>query len=354
MNRQAVIILGCAALLLFGSASYGDNEARPFIGLRLDPDPLPEWVAKHLGLEPGQGIKIDNVCVGSSADEVGLERDDILVAFAGEKITDLDRFVDAVQKAGIGTKVSLEAIHLGQRKTLQFELEPIGEVEWKYVSEPDVVTALRPGRIFRMGPSGKEWIEIPVDKLPDFDIDVERFFRETYTYSYDTDGEQYTITIRGDPTDEDTQVQVRVGDTEHDTTVGDVDALPERYRASAREAIENAKKNSKNVQIRSRFRLPEPPRPDVYRKFFEQIPEPDMDRFLERVPRPDWDRWSEQKDAALEKLQKQMERLQERMKQLEEHHREMLDKLLDKNEAPPEGEATQPPTPSQGDAEDGV
>jgi hypothetical protein len=341
--KARAILLTCAALLVFACPSYAGDE-RPYLGVRLDPAPLPELLVKHLGLDPGQGIRIGNVAVGSPADQAGIERDDIIMMFGDKKITSSEQLVDAVGGAGVGSEIALEVIHLGQRKTLQIKLEPTRgvDVEWKYPPEPEVITSWRPGKIFKIGPGGREWMEIPFDKMPEFNVDVQKFFKELYTYHHSTDGEDYTITIEGDPRDEDSQVTVRADGTEYRTTVGRLDALPEKYREPARQSVEDACKGAKkDIEVRGRFRIPGPPRPEVYRKYFEALPRLDIERF------------SEQKDRALEKLREQMEHLQQRMQKLEEQHKEMFDRMLEKLElkkerteqparpAPPEPESKQ-------------
>lgn len=334
---KKAILTSCLALLVFGSVSQAAAE-RPYMGVRLDSAPLPDLLTKHLGLDSGQGIRISNVNVGSPADRAGLERDDIIVAFQDEEVTSLEEFVNAVREAGVATEVSLEVIHLGQSKTLQFELELMpNDVQWKYPPEPEVVTSWQPGKFFKIGPEGQEWVEISPDRMPEFDLDVKKFFQETYTYQHSTDGEQYTITIEGNPNDEDTEVVVQAGDAEYRTSVNEIDALPEKYRGPAREAVEEARKAFRTrTRFRHTLRLPEPPRPDFY-------------QYFRAIPRPDMERWSEQKDRAFEKLQGQIERLQQRMKELEEHNREMLDKLLekwdagkDKEEKPEKPASTEP------------
>lgn len=318
--RKEAILWSCAALLLFGSMSLA-GQPRPYIGLSLDSTPLPELLTKHLRLDPGQGVRINNVMTGSPADKAGLERDDLIVTFRGQKITAREEFINAVRQVGVGTEVTVEVIHLGERKTMQPKLGAAPEsVHWKYPPEPDVVTSWRPGKIFKIGPDGQNMIEIPLDKIPDGNVDVKRFFKESYTYHHTTDGEEYTITIEGDPADKDSRVIVHAGDKEYGASAGDLEALPEKYRSPAKEALEDARTSVKaDIRIRG-FQLPEAFGPEARRKFFQSIPRPDMERL------------SEQKDRAVERLQEQMERLQQRMKEMEEHNREMLDKLLRKNE----------------------
>jgi len=337
---KRMVLLSCLGLLVVGAASYGEDQpSGPLVGVVLDAAPLPELLAKHLGLEPGQGLRIANVNVGGPADRAGLERDDIIVGFQGEKVTSSEQFIAAVHKAGAGAEVSLDVIHLGQRKTVQLKLEPMGKVEMKYPSEPEATESWRPGKIFRIGPNGREWMEMPFDKLRDFDLDVNRFFKELYTYNYKTDGEEYTVTIEGDPADEGTSVTVQAGDAKHSTTVGKIDVLPEKYRQSAREAIDNARKSSKNVYIRGKVRLPQPPWPDLNQRFFNAIPRPDMER------------WSEEKDRMLERLQQEMNQLQQRIKQLEERLPQELRNALPgkKGDASPQSEPAEKPAPPQGE-----
>lgn len=322
MRKQA-ILLSCAALLILASGSHAEDK-QPFLGVLLDEAPLPVLLTKHLGLEPGQGLRVVNISVGSTVDRAGLECDDILVAFQSRKVTDLDEFIEAVKKAGVGAKVTLEVIHLGQRKILELPLEPLGKMEWKYPLEPEAVTLWRPGKIFKIGPDGQQ-LEIPLDKLPG-NLDIRKFLKETYTYKHTVDGEDLLITIEGSPAEQDTKVVVRAGGVEYSATVGEIGKLPEKYRDSVREAIEDAKKN---FHITGKLQLPALPRPEIYEQLFRDLPRPDMERLFE------------EKDRTIERLQEQMERLQQRMQQLEE-------KLLNKkSNAEPKSDKTEQTAPPQ-------
>jgi membrane-associated protease RseP (regulator of RpoE activity) len=319
MRKQA-ILLSCAALLVLGSVSHGQDN-QPFIGVLLDGTPLPELLTKHLGLEPGQGLRVMNISIGSTAERAGLERDDIIVAFQGQKAMDLDQFIETVKKAGVGAKVKLDVIHLGQRKAVELQLEPLGKMDWKYPSEPEAVTSWRPGNVFKVGPDGNHWVQIPIEEFSNLNIDFRKFFKETYTYKDTVDGQECIITIQGNPAEADTKVVVQAGGIDYSATVGEIDKLPEKYRDSVKQAVESAKKN---FHITHSLQLPEPPRPEVYQKFFNALPQLDVERL------------SQEKDRMIERLQGEMERLQQRMQQLEE-------KLLDKkSNAEPKSEKDGP------------
>ncbi|MHC4074670.1 MAG: PDZ domain-containing protein [Planctomycetota bacterium] len=127
MKTKVIALIALAGLFSTDTAISAESEStgpRPFMGLLLDPAPLPELLTKHLGLSPGQGIRIRNVQRRGSADEAGLERDDIIIGFEDDEVDDNERFVDAVREAGVGAEVSLQIIHLGKRKTVEIKLIP--------------------------------------------------------------------------------------------------------------------------------------------------------------------------------------------------------------------------------------
>lgn len=332
MRREA-ILWSCVALMIFGSLSRADAQ-RPYLGVSLDATPLPPLVVKHLRLEAGQGIRISNVMVGSPADKAGLDRDDIILAFETVTVTEREPFGAAVRQAGTGTQVTLEILHLGERKTLPLTLEAAPEpkaIAWKYPPEPEAVIAWRPGRVFKVEPDGGDMTEVPLDKIPDFNIDVKQFLQESYTYRHTTDGEDYTITIQGDPADEDSRVVVSDGGEEFSTPLGDLDSLPEKYRGPARNAVADARANAtKDLRLRP-SRWSEALGPEARRNFFQSLPRPDLGRL------------AEQRELALEKLQEQMERLQQQVKELEERNREMFDRLLRRKD-PKKDRSTDPKT----------
>ena len=262
--RAKNLILTIVLVLVWagtGLASDTDsNEVRPYIGVMLDGMPLPDLLVKHLGLEPGQGIRIANIHRGSPADKAGLERDDIIVGFEGDDVSDRQQFVDDVRKAGIGTEVSLEIIHLGKRKTVTLKLEGLkGDFDLKYPPEPEIVQSWRPGKIFKLKPGDEDWMEVFKDnvfgdKMPsDFDVNIKKFFKEIYTYKHSSDGEDYTITIEGNPSDVESIITVQVGETKHKTTLKEIDKLPEKYQKAAQQAIKDARKATKTRKFDESF-----------------------------------------------------------------------------------------------------
>jgi len=304
MNTRNMALAVVISLFLAGIGLGVDSEAKdrhPWMGVLLDPASLPELLVKHLALSPGQGVRISNVHRDSPADKAGLERDDIIIGFQGKDLTDREKFIEEVRKAGVGTDVSLTIVHLGQRQTVKLKLElSTGAVDLKYPPEPDAMQSWRPGKIFRFTPEDKQWQEILRDKMPrEFDRTFRQFFDETSTYHH-SNGEEYTITVKGNPNSDDLTVIVRAGAAEYKTTAKEIDRLPEQYRKPAKDAIESHRESLKS-EVRT------PPPSGGWRSY--------LDRLRSRVSPPA--RLSKPDEQALKQIQEQMHQLQERLDKLE-------------------------------------
>ena len=308
-----VMVLVCAGTGL--AADTDSNDERPYIGVMLDAASLPDLLVKHLNLTPGQGIRIANIHRGSPADKAGLERDDIIIGFEGRDVDDQQQFVENVRKAGIGTEVSLEIIHLGKRMTVKLTLEGLkGEFDMKYPSEPEIVQSWRPGKIFKLKPGDEDWMEVFKDNMPsDFDVNIKKFFNELYTYKHSSDGEDYTITIEGNPNDVESTITVQVGKIEHKTSLKEIDKLPEKYQKPAGQAIKDARKAAKTRKFDHDIDPQYWPKQFDWKPYFDMINPPFQPHVLPFGP------GNEMFDA----VEKQMKELQQRLDKLEKHQREM-------------------------------
>lgn len=290
-----------------------------YMGIKLDKTPLPDLLKKHLGLLPDQGIRIMNVYRDGPADKAGLERDDIIVGFQGKDVNNNNELVYAVRKAGVGSEVTLEIIHLGKRKTVEVKLETFNDkVDMKYPPEPESEVVWLPEKVFKLPPGEGNWIEIPFEDLPgnlEFIVKMPSenglpgFINEVYMFHFtNPDGETYTITIKGNPNNDDTKITVRVGETEYKTKVGAIGELPEKYRASVEESLEKARKSprerttEKKVDIDEKLNIP----------FNNPVPPSGPD------------------DKMFDKIEKQMLEFQNRLEKLERLQNDILERLSDK------------------------
>ena len=133
MKTRNITLFISTALLLAGMAFGAESDnTQPYLGVLLDMAPLPELLTKHLGLPPGQGVRIRNIQKNSPAEETGLERDDIVIRIGGKDIYKYESIVLTVQEAQVGEEISLEVIHLGKHKTVKVKLAAAkGEPVWK-------------------------------------------------------------------------------------------------------------------------------------------------------------------------------------------------------------------------------
>lgn len=298
-----------AVLVCFGGVSASAEEPG-YIGIRMDARPLPELLVKHLRLAEDQGVRIQNVGVGTAADKAGLERDDIIIGLNGKDVTDNEKFAKAVQDAGAGAKVSLDIIHLGERKNVKLKLMSFdkgSEFEAKFPPEPEVMQSWQPGRIFQLQPDLDQWIQM---EPGDGTSVVNRLFNEVYVYHYSTDGKGYTITIEGDPDDGDTYMTIDAGDSHFKRPLKDIDKLPKEYRESAEQALKNARKTAADRDNKGLLGRPVLPSvPDV--KIWKDL---QMKRDLPgRLRAPNL----QQREDVFERIEKQMRQMQERIEQLE-------------------------------------
>lgn len=321
MRTTNLCVVLLVTLLTWNTTLYGEADGRPYIGVLLDTSPLPDLLAKHLELPSGQGIRISNVAVGSPADKANLERDDIIVRFQDEDVEDYLEFVDQVREAELGTKVSLDIIHLGKRKTVELELEAMeDEPEWKYPTEPALIESWQPKRMFRLKPGEKGWLEIPFEDAPWPQVEFKKFFKEVYSFHHSDDGKEYSVTIEGSPDDDDTEITVSIDNDEYKTTVREIDELPEKYRSIAKEALDDARKASKRGKrkVDVRFKSPSAHWEGMFKD--QRFP-PELPQFPFGPDSP-----------AFKNIEKQMRELKERLKRLEKEHGEFFDRYLKKSD----------------------
>ena len=328
--KQRTLIYTLAMVLLFAPAPLGAEsysiEGRPYIGLELDGARLPDLLIKHLNLSADQGVRIANVHRDSPADKAGIERDDIIIVFQGKPVTYCEQVAEAVREAAVGTEVSLEIIHLGQRRSVKVTLERLpDEFDWRYPPEPEMMQSWQPGKFFRLGPDDKSWVQIPFDldntSADSVTLNLLNVLRGVYSYQYSKGDDSYTVTIEGNPHDDDTKVTVQVSKPDYKTTVKDIDDLPRKYRGSAKEALKHARKAHEKRQT-WQFSAPGWSQPDAWKHFY------DSDAWKRFYQNRDWPFPPQPPplgpdDRVLDRLEKQMRELQQRLEQLEKRQKEM-------------------------------
>lgn len=339
-RTKRIVMLLTVSLVTAGTITLAIGQIqqeRGYIGVRLDPNPLPDLLAKHLNFEPQAGILIYNVQVDSPADQAGLEMDDIIVGYQGENIKDYDSFIAAVQKNIPGTAIHLEIIHEGQHKHIELILAAITEenAEWKYPFRDDLEFS-PPGKVYILNQDQQDWQQILPEKLPD---SVNRLFRQSQSIRIQDEDNNLAITIEGDPGSNDAKITIK--DIKEnkviETTRDKIGELPEKYRQIVEKNLKDTE-NSWSFQYRfgppgnlpDRFGIPDLgfyfDRNRIQQDLQQRMQE--QEDFFRKLPRlvPET---REKLDMNLEKLE---ERLQQKMRQMQKNQEDLIKQLMDRME----------------------
>jgi len=100
---------------------------RARIGIKLGV--LTPVLARQLGLEPGtKGILVDEVVPGSPAEKAGLKQGDVIVGFAGEKVTSRPTFRLKVASSPVGKSYEIDYFREGKRQSTTITPAPAENV----------------------------------------------------------------------------------------------------------------------------------------------------------------------------------------------------------------------------------
>jgi len=93
-----------------------DNPSEAFIGIRMT-DVTEDNKAEYK-LDDTAGVIVESVETGSPAETAGLEKDDVIMEFAGIKVRSMLQFRRLVQETPVGRKVEMEISRTGKRENL--------------------------------------------------------------------------------------------------------------------------------------------------------------------------------------------------------------------------------------------
>jgi len=93
---------------------------RAWLGIQLA-ELTPE-LAEGFGLSEQKGILVQDVLTGTPAERAGLKRNDVIVAFDGQSVSDLPKFRLKVADTKIGSRVPLEVLRDGKRMSFTVTL----------------------------------------------------------------------------------------------------------------------------------------------------------------------------------------------------------------------------------------
>jgi len=84
---------------------------------------LDEDLAPYFDMKPGEGVLVMDVLDDSPADEAGIKSGDVVVAIAGQGVSDIEEFLDEVYECTGGDEVEMEIVRKGERMKIALDVE---------------------------------------------------------------------------------------------------------------------------------------------------------------------------------------------------------------------------------------
>jgi serine protease Do len=94
----------------------GERFQRGYIGISMQD--VDEGVAAALGIDRNRGTLIRGVTPGGPAERAGLQQGDVVIGVAGQPVTPDQTLAYLISRQAIGSRVPLEVVRQGQRRTL--------------------------------------------------------------------------------------------------------------------------------------------------------------------------------------------------------------------------------------------
>jgi serine protease Do len=103
----------------------GDSVRRAYLGVGIAE--IDARLAEQTGVKPHQGVLVTEVRPETPAKKAGLQDGDIILEFAGQRVSTPSELQRLVERAGIGRRHELRVLRDGKQLTMSIELEALPE-----------------------------------------------------------------------------------------------------------------------------------------------------------------------------------------------------------------------------------
>ncbi len=146
----------CDQLIADGSVSRG------YLGVMIQE--LTQDLAKSFGLESSDGVLIGDVTKDSPAAKAGLKSGDVVVRLEGQDVKNLGEFRNRVAQTRPGSKVKLEVVREGDRKTLEVTIGELpGSEEVAAAADVDDTMNTLGFSVRELSPEWRERLKLSAD-----------------------------------------------------------------------------------------------------------------------------------------------------------------------------------------------
>ena len=95
------------------------------LGVQVDNRPFTAEAARELGLPEGGGAEVMGVTEGGAADKAGVQVNDVVIEFNGQRVRSSDELISMVVATKPGTTVPLKVVRNKQQRTLQVTVDEL-------------------------------------------------------------------------------------------------------------------------------------------------------------------------------------------------------------------------------------
>ena len=219
-------------LFVMLTASFALAQERPRLGLSAESLVASQMLQRHLQISEGEGIVVKNIVVDSALDKAGIVQGDIILSVDGISLSSPSDLISYIQSTQPNQKITLEVICKGERQRLNIQVDNLpDEIVWKYGS-----TVTSPGRTLSpFQPQQRLSQQMPSQGFSSSQ-------RMTFRSQVRTDKgfETSSVTITGDPQDENSDIEIELADQSYRGKIKDVPHFPEVARKAAQDAIQQS------------------------------------------------------------------------------------------------------------------
>ena len=134
------------------------------LGVQVDTRPFSADAARELGLPEGGGAEIKVVTEGSAADKAGMEVNDIVIEFNGQRVRTNDDLISMVVATKPGTTVPVKIVRNRQQRTLQVTVDALDLLAEEEAQAPQARAGSEAGigvQIEALTPQMSRRLEVP-------------------------------------------------------------------------------------------------------------------------------------------------------------------------------------------------
>jgi S1-C subfamily serine protease len=122
LHRSGITVPASTVARVVAELLEKGSIERPYLGVAMQPVPLPESLRGKLNLKPSDALLVAHVEPGSPAEKGGVLLGDVLIEIDGKPAADTDAVQDALRAQKVGNSIAITVVRGGQVQKLNVTL----------------------------------------------------------------------------------------------------------------------------------------------------------------------------------------------------------------------------------------